>query len=242
MTMFIVCVPFYSLPQFPKSCLVVTRQDIILRDILLCNKTNSIHIEGGMQYDPRIENLEYKYCQPRVRLALMNRKNEYDELYILFRTRYLRLNGSSRYYVVGYYNMLKEDFEYFERDAPVIYAKKARFVSLPDAVDMTKQMVVSRAFRACPTTENEKWEPLLREWLKQLQEKQDNTHLYIQEMERLKKIFKNNEFTGKFYSICRNCVCKDWGGLVCPLVWRKNAYAPLPDFPEHYIPGSSKHK
>jgi hypothetical protein len=231
---FIVCVPFYSLPEFPKICRIIKNHNVILRDVLLCNKTNTIHIEAGIQFDPHIETQEYKYCEPRVRAMLMKRQNDYDELYILFRTRYLHLYGPSKYYVVGYYEMEKKFTELID-SSPVIHAKRIKFVSITDAIDVSKRIVRFKAFRACPTTMNKKWQSFLEWCLERLDEGQDLTKKYIEETIRLKSIYKANEFREQnYYEDCNTCNYKDMGGLICPLIWRRITYGPLVNNPEHY--------
>src|SRR5665647_3946554 len=99
MSSFLVCVVYFSLPSFPENCSLVTQHDLVPRDVLLCNKSNDRHILGGMQYDPNIENGEYRVCEPPVRRNLRTKSTHYDDLFLLFRTRYFNHDGSSRYLV-----------------------------------------------------------------------------------------------------------------------------------------------
>jgi hypothetical protein len=164
----------------------------------------------------------------------MRRQKDYDELYILFRTRYLRLCGSSRYYIVGYYEVEKNFTELID-GSPVIHAKGMKFVSIRDAIDITKRIASFKAFRACPTTMNEKWRSFLEWCLAHLEEKQDLTKEYIEETIRLKNIYKANEFRElNYYEDCNTCNYKDMGGLICPLIWRRITYGSLVNNPEHY--------
>jgi hypothetical protein len=165
---------------------------------------------------------------------LMKRQNDYDELYILFRTRYLHLCKPSKYYVVGYYEVEKNFSELID-GSPIIHAKRIKFVSIADAIDVSKRIARFKAFRACPTTLNKKWQSFLEWCLERLEERQDLTKDYIEETTRLKSIYKSNEFCEQnYYKDCDNCNYKDMGGLICPLMWRRITYGQLANNPEHY--------
>jgi hypothetical protein len=232
-SVFIVCVPYYSLPEFPSDCLIVKDHDILPRDILLCNKRN-FHFKGGVQYDPYIEALEYRNCQPRIRQAIADKARKYDVIYILFRTCFLMLGRSSRYFVTGYYKVLPV-FTDSCRDAPVIKASVARFVSINESVDITCVMNTTRAFRSCPTTENKEWRARLNDWLHQLEKAKDLTRRYIEEIERLKIVFGEQEFSrsSQGYLDCKNCRNEN---DLCPLVWRRCHRGIPPRFPPHFLP------
>lgn len=234
MRIFYGCVPYYSPPEFPKSCVIVENHEVLPRDILLCNKTNKVHIRGGMQYDPNIENGEYRICEPPIRRSLQKKADNYDELYLIFRTRYVQLDRGNRYLVTGFYN-IKKCFEGEEREGPIIYAKKMRFVSISDSIDITKEITASKAFRASFTSENIRWKKKLIEWINKLKEKQDQTHVYIHEINRLKKKFEENEFQESPYSGCESCEHNDISKLYCPLIWRKYTYKQIPRNPAHYM-------
>lgn len=232
-SVYIVCVPYYSLPEFPSGCAIVKDHDILLRDILLCNRRN-FHFKGGAQYDPHIEALDYMNCQPRVRQAIVDKAGKYDDIYILFRTCFLKLRGRSEYRVAGYYRV-KPVFTESCRDAPVVKASVARFVSIKESVDITCVMNATRAFRSCPTTENKEWRDRLNGWLSTLENAQDLTNRYTEEIERLKVVFGEQEFAGlsQGYPDCKGCRHE---GNLCPLVWRRRHRGVPPRFPPHFLP------
>lgn len=227
-----VCVPYYSLPEFPLDCKVIKNHNVIIRDILLCNPYNDIHILGGVQIDPHIETLEYINCQPIVREGIAKRAEKYDDIKILFRTRFVRLGKVSDYLVMGYY-VVNPKFHEICRDAPVIKASSARFVSLSDCINITSLMKETRAFRSCFTTENEGWKDYLEEWIKHINNRRDVTLDYINEITRLKEIYSKYEFqgTGILYEICQNC---SHDADSCFLVWRRQRFGTLQQFPGHY--------
>ena len=234
MSVFSVCVPYYSSPEFPRSCVLIRNHDILPRDILLCNKTNRIHIQEGAQYDPNIENGEYRLCEPPVRRSLKKKADNYDKLYLIFRTRFLRLNGTSKYLVTGFY-IVKNEFEKEDRDGPIIHAKNMRFVSISDSIDITHRMNESQAFISSFTSKNKGWKDDLTEWIQQLEGKKDQTAAYIREINRLKKRFKENEFKNKPYSECKSCKFVSIARSKCPLIWRQNTWKQMPDNKMHYM-------
>lgn len=234
MSVFCVCVPYFSLPEFPKSCALVRNKEILPRDVLLCNKTNAGHIEGGIQYDPNIENGEYRICEPPVRRSLKRKAKDFDELYLIFRTRFIRLNGTSLYLVPGFYT-IKKEFHKDEREGPVILAETMKFVSIQDAVDISRQMEESRAFRASFSSQNTSWSKRLVKWIEHLRSRKDQTTAYIDEIVRLKKAFKENEFGDSHYPVCDNCTHGQAACSSCPLVWRRNTFKQIPQNPAHYM-------
>ena len=239
MRVFSVCVPYYSLPEFPRFCILIRNHDILPRDILLCNETNNDHIKEGAQYDPNIENGEYRLCEPPVRRSLKKKADIYDELYLLFRTRYFQLNRERKYLVTGFYKVKKE-FDKEEREGPIIYAKNMRFVSISDSVDITKRIIDSRAYRPPLTSENEKWKDDITEWIHQLEEKKDQTEVYISKINRLKRVFKENEFKNRPYSECTSCKFVNMKRSSCPLIWRQNNRKQMPNNRMHYTKSLDK--
>ena len=222
---FYVSVTYFSRPSFPKSCKLIHNPNVIPRDVLLCNKTNARHIEGGMQYDPNLENAEYANCEPPVRHGLMKRAKQYDDLYLLFRTRYFRIDGSSRYLVTGFYKIKKEFNGRDIREAPIVYAETMHFVSISDCIDVTQIIQEWNAFRCCPTSNNQRWRQLLVDWTKQLKMKQNRIDEYIQELNYMKEIFRKNEFQEKKYPICEACKHYSSTDKSCPLTWRRKRYS-----------------
>jgi ribosomal protein L36 len=222
-------VPYYSIPEFPSDCRIVKRHGIVARDVLLCNPTN-FHVQGGVQYDPHVETMEYINCQPRVRRSISEKMKNYDDVRILFRTRRLRLDGGSDELVTGYY-VVGSASEVMCRDAPVIMASGIRFVTDADAIDITSLMDREKAHRSSFTTGNSKWKPYLLRWIRQLDKGRDATEDYKKEIQRLKMIYKNNEFRlGDRYGACRNCSEEDQ----CFLVRRRKRYGCLEKCPPHF--------
>ena len=228
---FVVCVPYYSLPEFPNECVIVRDHDLFLRDILLCNKRN-FHFKGGVQYDPHIETSEYLNCQPLVRQSISIKAREYDDLYILFRTCFLKLDQNPQYFVTGYYKV-KHEFNEICRDAPVIKASESRFISRDESINITSVMAETRAFRSCPTTENKNWEGPLSNWLNNLTRGRDLTSRCVKEINRLKTIFREQEFSESKQGYA-DCECCDYENDLCPLVWRRHHRGIPPMFPPHF--------
>jgi hypothetical protein len=227
--LYAVCVPYYSIPEFPSHCRIIRRHGILTRDVLLCNPSN-FHPLGGVQYDPHLETLEYINCQPSVRRSICRKIQQYDDLRILFRTRMHRLDGSSRVLVTGYY-VVGSESDKICRDAPVVNASTARFVSAADAVDVTSLMDREKAYRSCFTTENSKWKFSLLKWIRQIDKQRDATTNYTSEIQRLKRTYRNNEFVlGNQYRACRSC--SDEGR--CFLVRRRKRLGCLQELPAHF--------
>lgn len=232
MSDFYVCVVYYSLPSFPDNCTLIEQHDLIPRDVLLCNKSNDRHIRGGMQYDPNIENGEYRVCEPPVRTNLRRKAENYDSLYLLFRTRFFNQDGSSRYLVTGFYNVEK-NFTNECREAPIIHARAMHFVSLADSIDITETMREERAYRCCFTSENIAWHDNLVNWVNQLKHSQNHTNRYIEEISRLKNIFYENEIQGGKYLTCSLCEYRNRPDI-CSLTWRRRHRA-IPHQPANYM-------
>jgi hypothetical protein len=199
----------------------VTVQNIIPRDILISNPTNEIHRRIGIQYDPAIEHGKYWVCQPRTRRSISARLAKYDEMYLLFRTTYMKLDRTSRVLVTGYYKIQQDNPVENDYD-PTIYAEKMKFVSVIDAIDITDFMKISRSYRSTPTTENFQWAPVLLSWIEQINEKTNRVRKYRNLSNRLKEAFKMNEFVRKPYDICESCPETANSRTMCPLVQRQN--------------------
>jgi hypothetical protein len=225
-----VCVPYYSTPEFPSDCRIMKQRGIAARDVLLCNRSN-FHVRDGVQYDPHIETFEYINCQPIVRRSILRRVQDYDDVRILFRTRLFRIDGSSRVIVTGYYVVDPASNEIC-REAPVIKASGARFVVGLDAVDVTRLLSKTKAYRSCFTTLNPEWRPHLLRWIRRIDDRRDSTKDYVGEIQRLKKIYKENEFSnGLLYDACGDCSDKNH---LCPLVLRRRSYGSPREVPHHY--------
>jgi len=228
---YIVCVPYYSLPEFPSFCRVVSNRHVLLRDILLCNPSN-FHVRAGVQYDPHLETLEYINCEPHVRNCIVSRSGVYKDIRIVFRTRFLRLDGTSDQLVTGYY-IVGPDSNRICREAPVVRASTSKFLSETDCINITSLLQKTRAYRSCFTSENNKWRPYLKRWIKHIDNRRDATADYVAEIQRLKKIYGENEFRGATipYAPCEDC--SDTAHL-CPLIRRRIRCAPLPRFLGHF--------
>jgi len=225
-----VCVPYYSLPEFPSYCNVVSNHRVVLRDVLLCNPSN-FHVLGGVQYDPHLETLEYINCQPRVRNSIAKEITLHEDVRILFRTRFFRLDGSSDEFVTGYYVVDHAESDKICRDAPVIRASKARFVSAEDCIKITRVMERTGAYRSCFSTENPKWKKYLLRWTKEIEGREDLTPEYTQEIQKLKTIYRDNEHPGSvFYKFCQGCQNEEH---ICFLT-RRRKHGSLPRFPGHW--------
>ncbi len=230
---FYVCVIYFSLPGFPDSCKLVKYRDLAPRDVLLCNRINDHHIKGGMQYDPHLESAEYSICEPKVRRSLQNNSVAFNKMFILFRTRYFDNQGSSRYLVTGFYDVEKKFDRMESREAPIIYARTMHFVSVKDSIDISEKMEKERAYRCSFTSNCATWKEDLATWVAELSKRQNQTDRYIEEINGLKKIFKENEFENKNYSQCTNCEYSSIG-QPCPLTWRRS-HRKMPLHPANYL-------
>jgi hypothetical protein len=223
-------VPYYSIPEFPPDCRIVKHQGIVARDVLLCNPSN-FHVRDGVQYDPHLETLEYINCQPIVRRSILRSVQDYDDVRILFRTRLFRIDGSSKVIVTGYYVVDHASSEIC-REAPVIKASDARFVVGLDAVDVTRLLSKTKAYRSCFTTRNPEWRSHLLRWIRRIDDRRNATKDYVGEIQRLKKIYKEHEFSnGLLYDACGDCSDKNH---LCPLVHRRRSYGSPREVPHHY--------
>jgi hypothetical protein len=193
----------------------------------------NFHIRGGAQFDPHLETLEYINCEPRVRRSIANRLNQYDDIRILFRTRFLKLDGKSNYIVTGCYVVGGISSDEC-RDAPVIKASRAKFLSIVDCVNITRLLQNKKAYRSCFSTENRHWEPHLRRWTAHVDGQRDMMSDYVRQIKRLKKIYGENEFQNScaLYDNCRNCRAS---GDICRLIKRRMRYGSLPRLHSHFV-------
>ena len=229
---FAVCVPYYSLPEFPLDCKIVTDHAVVIRDILLCNPYNLAHILGGIQIDPHIETLEYMNCQPIVRHGIEKRAEKYDDIRIIFRTRYIGLGYTSKYLVVGYYKV-RPEFNQICRGAPIIKASSATFLSIQDSIDITSIMEERKAFRSCFSTENKRWKDHIEKWIADIDQRTNVTQDYAKEIIRLKETYSTYEFKGNdnSYDNCKNCTKEN----SCFLVRRRQRFGMLQRLPKEYL-------
>jgi hypothetical protein len=230
---FYTCVIYFSLPSFPDYCRLVQNHTVIPRDVLLSSRINDHHISGGMQYDPHIETGEYSICEPPVRRGFKKRAEKCDKMYLLFRTRYFPGDGSSRYLVTGFYEIDKKFGGRESLEAPVLYAKSMHFVSVEDSIDITKKMVLERAFRCQLSCNSFIWGDDVINWVDLLTSRENITDQYVKEINHLKSVFKENEFDGKNYSDCLSCRYNQ-ASNPCPLIWRRN-HRKIPQQPANYM-------
>jgi hypothetical protein len=186
-----------------------------------------------MQYDPNIENAEYRICEPRVRRILEKQAKKHDNVFLIFRTRYFSQDGSSRYLVTGFYEVEK-NFNKTQREAPIIYAKAMHFVSLSNCIDVTDKIKEEGAFRCCFTSDCLKWNKELSNWYVKLGGAPNYTDRYIEETNNLKRVFFENEKQGKNYQICASCEYNRSPKSGCPLSWRRNCRSMTPH-PANYM-------
>lgn len=218
---YIVGCNYFSLPEFPKCCKLIHKKDLILRDILLCNKNNKIHFDSGGQYDPHLESSppEYRYCHDNARRRIYNNRKEYTDIYILFWTNYLYLDGSNRQRLVGYYK-IKQDVSNGE-NTPTLHSEDNKFVGLDGTIDISKFLNQYNLYRVSPSNENPKYKNKLEDLLDAFvkEDKENRFDYYVKETIRLKNIFYKNE-KKQNYLECEGCKYWKEKNNDCPLVWR----------------------
>lgn len=210
---FLICVYYYSLPEFPNNCMIINDNSLFIRDVLVSNPNNP-HIKYGGQYDPHYEYdfaPQFKMCCKPARRKIMSiiNNSEYDEIYLLFRTHKSSLSKTSYQCISGYYDVDLEktsiDPNYEE---PVIYAREARFVNLKNAIDLSDYLAKSRNYRFWFSSETRNG--AYREYLNYCKEKIDSAQNlfndYVDITKELDKIFKYYEFEEGPYHICESCM------------------------------------
>lgn len=222
MKRFFVCVYYFSHPEFPKECNLVRNHGILLRDILVANPSNDTHRKEGYQYDPAVDVGEYRVCQKNTRLGIKKRLDKYDELYLLFRTRYVKINKDKPVLVSGFFKVDKDLTR--EQEDHTIYASKMHFNSVDDAIDITAFMKKKRAHRASPNSENQRWGDALESWFEHIANHPNRIRRYKNLSQTLKIAFKANEFQNERYSECTLCEYVTEGKSLCPLVHRQNSW------------------
>jgi len=139
---FLICVYYFSLPEFPNDCVIAKDNSLPVRDVLVSNPRNP-HIELGGQYDPHYEHdpaPQFKMCARNARTKIMSLidGDAYSKIYLLFRTNRVSLSKPNLHLISGYYDVdldaVTIDPNY---DQPVIYAKEARFTDLEAAIDIS---------------------------------------------------------------------------------------------------------
>ena len=210
---FLICVYYYSLPEFPSGCNVVPNNSLLIRDVLTCNPINQ-HIKFGGQYDPHYEHSlapEYKMCSKRTRRKIMSIKNNgvYDEVYLLFRTTKALLAGGASQRISGYYDVnldkVETDPNYEE---PILYAREARFVDLEEAINLSSFLARFPNLRRFPfssETEEGGLRDFLEQWRKKIRSSHNRLNQYIHITKELDRLFKYYEFEEGIYEICEGC-------------------------------------
>lgn len=209
---FLVCVYYYSLPEFPNNCSIVENNSLFVRDVLVSNPSNP-HIKYGGQYDPHYEhNLapQFKMCAKNVRRKIMSIINDgiYDKIYLLFRTNKKSLSKANTQCISGYYDIDMDkvaiDPNYEE---PVLYARKARFVNSESAINLSDFLKKSRnpRFPFSSETRNGIFGKTLNHWIEEIRSAQNFLSDYINVTRQLDKLFKYYEFEEGIYPICNGC-------------------------------------
>jgi len=233
---YLTCVYYFSLPEFPQNCTIVRDNSLFVRDILVSNPYNR-HIELNGQYDPHYEHdfaPQFKTCWERTRRRIMSIKNDnqYDEVYLLFRTSKMALSNTHTQYATGYYNV---DLDKVDIDPnyeePVIFAKEARFVDLKSAIKLSDFLKESRnrRFSFSSETKNGFYRKDLEDWVARIGEAQNRLDDYINATRTLERFFRYYEYEDGMYTVCNDCVEID----NCPLIRRINrkgkVYHQLPE-------------
>lgn len=211
---FLICVNYYSLPEFPAGCTVVQDNSLLVRDNLVCNPRNDEHIDKGGQYDPHYEHRpapQYMICMDEARKKIQSiASNEsYEKVYLLFRTGRTSLSRKLTHRVAGYYDVdLKKVTIDPEYETPTIYAREAIFVDAKDAVDISKFQKTNSTYRWYFSSETHDgiFRKDLNSWKTQISLSRNRLKDYAQVTERLEKILKLNEFEEGIYGECEGCV------------------------------------
>jgi len=233
---FIICVYYYSLPEFPADCRIVRDNSLFVRDVLVCNPIN-FHVVLGGQYDPHYEHYlapQYRMCMDRVRRKIMSiaSNGTFDKVYLLFRTSKASQFRGHTQHVIGYYDVdlsnvvLDPDYE-----EPIIYAKKAILVRAQDAVDISKFLKLSSNYGLPFDSETQKgiFKKDLSSWKEKISSSQDCLKDYVDVTKQLDRLFKRNEFEEGVYAECADCPSQSECFLVKRINKKGKLYHQLPD-------------
>lgn len=220
---FLICVYYYSLPEFPENCMIVKDNSLFIRDILVSNPLNP-HIKLGGQYDPHYEHTsapQYKMCSRETRRKVMSivDYDKYDKVYLLFKTTRRLLSNVNVHYISGYYDInLNETVIDPDYEEPVLYAKEARFVDLGSAIDISDFLMETRFYRVrfSSETNDGEFRDELNSWKEKIKSAQNFLDNYIKVTKELSRIFKYHEFDEENYTPCDGCVDIQ----KCPLIRR----------------------
>jgi hypothetical protein len=208
---YLACAYYFSVPEFPSECPIVKDNALLIRDIIL-SKPGNPHVELGGQYDPHYEHKpapQYKVCSESVRrkIKIAALSGQYENIFLLFRTNRVLLSGRGCSLLSGYYkvdiNKIENDPNY---DAPIIYAKEARFVDVTNSVD-TREYVEETGNVRFPfySDKNVEIRNLMTKWVETLDEKPNRLNDYISTTRELFKKVRLNEFNDGPYTDCINC-------------------------------------
>lgn len=250
---YIVCNTFFSLPQFPETCQIVSDPRLVLRNILLCNLRDRGHFDHGSIYDPHWEGRdddgvpEYRQCEELSRCGIAKRSERYKELYILFRTCYGFIDRSAKFLAVGYYKVEKDFSETEPKRSdprirvPVIKAAEAKFVSLEDAMsiakatDMASFLRENNLYRVSFSNENQRFKSYLEEWLDELisEDRENLLKDYQRQTVRIRQIFEAAQQNDEVYNDCFDCQFYQERSSDCPLIKRIKTWGKVDNRLQH---------
>ena len=209
---FLICVYYFSLPEFPNNCAIAKNNSLPVRDVLVSNPRNP-HIKYGGQYDPHYEHdfaPQFKMCARNARRKIMSLidNDAYSQIYLLFRTNRVLLSKPNVHLISGYYDVDLDataiDPNY---DQPVIYAKEARFADLEAAIDISVFLKRHGYYRSpfSSETKDGAFEKTLSQWKEKIRTAQNVLDDYIAVTKGLGNSFKYYEFEEGTYPLCRDC-------------------------------------
>lgn len=234
------------MPEFPAGCKIVKENSLFLRDILCCYKNNGYnpHIYWGGQYDPHYEHNppQFKMCHGPQRNGIAKKANEdYDNIYILFRTNKLKINGN-KHFITGFYEVNQKNIELSkDYEDYTIYAKNAVFLEEKDAIDITDFLKERNYYitRMNSDTDREGLHKKYLGYIDEMKSKPNKLDQYIEETNRINEVFKSYEYEDGEYPICENCASKNQCCLIKRIKSAKKLYHNLPQgiskiIREHY--------
>jgi hypothetical protein len=202
------------------------------------------HFDYGEIYDPHWEGRdddgvpEYRYCEEGSRCGLVNRYEKPEELYVLFRTHYRYLDGSTDFLIPGYYKVRKELVESEPRRSdprirvPVVKAEEAKSLSLGDAISIARSMDIghflreNNLYRVSFSSENPRFREQLEIWLDVVisEERENLLRDYQRETVRLKRALEEAKKNDEIYLDCSGCQYQPARSWECPLIRRREMW------------------
>ncbi len=225
-------VPFFTLPEFPEDCVIVHRNDLLIRDVLCCNPINP-HIFWGGQHDPQYEHPfspEFKMCHSDTRsdIYMKSQQEIYDNIYLVFRANKLYQNKTNTHYFTGYYKIDQENVKWdHEYEDPTLYASDFRLLNENDSIDVTDFLKRTKYYRFPFSIEagGGAHYGFIMNCINEMSEKDNEYRNYVEETTRLENLFKYYEFEDGIYECCNGCSSQD----KCPLVKRISSKGKLND-------------